>query len=1316
MNDSILEFLAQFHRNNHLKNTDFSLLLEDENFKASLESLLLLSEESLVYSARNENGNWVHEFQIGTIQKTLGLPPNSHSTTEDWHEIIHPDDFQILDKSAQDSFKGQSGEYVLRLKAQNNFFVDFLDRRKVLCDETGKPIRLLGRLIPLSTKKQFPDEASREDYFQVIFEESTEAKFIVNLASNLIENCNNRAVELFEVDSKNDLIGSLGMRFQKYPFTEKEVEEIWFNLNGNKPWAGELEYISAKGTPFYGGITIKKISINSRAFLLVRVFDITALKKAEEKIKQSEEKLSWLLNALPFSISLYQEKQLLFANRAFAESRGIPFDIEEIRRIKSLQHLPEYTLIHEDDRNAFMEKLPYYRKMIDEGDLVKVERRIRKYEQNDFLWYECTIFKGIYVDGKAMVVEVDIPIDDRKKAEERISKSEWQFRSVFDNAAVGIVFAQDNRILNVNAGFEEIIGYSKDELIHLDWRTITFSEDLEKELLLLSEMREGKRKNYTLEKRFIHKNGSIVWTEITASMFYDEYASPLGVVVAKNITAQKEAESLLREKQNQLQLIFDTVFIGICLTDETGMFIDVNSSFCKTYGYSREELIGNHFTILVPTKERLKLSGIYESFIKGDIHFGGEWMLLRKDGELRRIHVTSGLIDGAKGRKYKVTTVQDITDQKQNEEQLFSRNALISSLSDGLPDVMLYQFKVDQYGKEEFTFVSKGVEKISQISVEEALGSPNTLHQLLLPESLDRVNRLTKKSLETLDVFETVIEKKLRDGTQKWSLIRSVPRKQENGDVIWDGVEIDITKQRQNEELLIQSKQLLEQTEEIAQIGSWRYNPKTNDLEWSSQVYRLYEVPFTDGKLSPNEMFNLVIEPNDVETIVRSSIEMKKSFQLRKKIVTSRGNQKWLEVFGSPILNEKGELISYNGYIQDITREKAIEEEKELIYQQLLQSQKMESLGVLASGVAHEFNNILMGIMGNAELLQRDNSLESKQGIRIKTIQENSLRAANIIRQMLGFARQGKKENIAVKISECIRDVSQMILPMLDKRITLETELPSEELILEGDKGQIEQVLLNLMVNARDAILDSLKHTKQAGKLSVSLSRGSIKEEYCAQFGVSTNSEFIQISITDNGIGIPMEIREKIFEPFFSTKEVGKGTGLGLSMVYGIVKNHNGFITLESTPGEGTTFYLYFPIGSEKRPSSSTPLTTESLGFKRSNILVIDDELLIRNYLKEILEANGHRVTLSANGRKAIDLVENTGREFDIILLDKNMPVLNGEKTYELLHSILPNAKFILMTGYLDKNAPLSSLETERFQILTKPFSLTELYSVINSN
>jgi two-component system, cell cycle sensor histidine kinase and response regulator CckA len=395
--------------------------------------------------------------------------------------------------------------------------------------------------------------------------------------------------------------------------------------------------------------------------------------------------------------------------------------------------------------------------------------------------------------------------------------------------------------------------------------------------------------------------------------------------------------------------------------------------------------------------------------------------------------------------------------------------------------------------------------------------------------------------------------------------------------------------------------------------------------------------------------------------------------------------------------NENDRIIGYRGIMRDIT-------ERKLLEHRYLQAQKMESIGLLAGGIAHDFNNILGGILGYASWMKTNLKEDDLFFKPVDTIEKSAQRAAELTGQLLAFARGGKYDTKAASLNSVISESLKIISGTFDKSIVIETDLDKSLPTVEIDVGQIQQVLINLCVNARDAMPGGGRMTIQSS-LAV-LSDGDISNQPDAHPGW-----FAVLSVSDTGVGMDENVRQRIFEPFFTTKEKGKGTGLGLSMVYGVVKNHGGFVHVYSEVGDGTTFRVYLPLSG--KPEVQERGSDEALAGGHESILIIDDEEVIREVAGEILSSYGYRVQLAADGEEGVKIYKKQEPRSDLVILDMIMPRQGGRDTLLKLKKINPAVKVLFSTGYSQNEKVNEILALGVNGFIQKPYQVNNLLSKV---
>ena len=383
--------------------------------------------------------------------------------------------------------------------------------------------------------------------------------------------------------------------------------------------------------------------------------------------------------------------------------------------------------------------------------------------------------------------------------------------------------------------------------------------------------------------------------------------------------------------------------------------------------------------------------------------------------------------------------------------------------------------------------------------------------------------------------------------------------------------------------------------------------------------------------------------------------------------------------------------------VTDITDKKRMENK-------LLHQQKMESIGTMAGGIAHDFNNILTGVLGYASLLKHRLQEQPETKRFVEIIETSSLRAADLVRQLLAFSRGTQPEDLQVVYpNRVIRETAKLLESSLGKDVVLELDLNPHIPPIAANTTQVQQAILNLCLNARDAMPDGGKISIATAEVDLPGEMLSVYQDLAVEPG-----RYVRIQVADNGIGIPQENLDKIFDPFFTTKEVGKGSGLGLAMVYGIVQNSRGYLLVESQVGKGTAFDLLFRTASDKESRQSLGMLTPGLAGEET-VLLVDDEPMVRDLGNEILRSYGYRVVLACDGLEALEIYRNNGKEIDLVILDLLMPNLGGKETLVKLRELNPAAKVIICSGYGSRGNGLQQIITSKVNMVHKPFKPEEL-------
>jgi signal transduction histidine kinase/CheY-like chemotaxis protein len=386
------------------------------------------------------------------------------------------------------------------------------------------------------------------------------------------------------------------------------------------------------------------------------------------------------------------------------------------------------------------------------------------------------------------------------------------------------------------------------------------------------------------------------------------------------------------------------------------------------------------------------------------------------------------------------------------------------------------------------------------------------------------------------------------------------------------------------------------------------------------------------------------------------------------------------------------------GMVQDVTDRIRLEDE-------LREAHKMEAVGQLAGGIAHDFNNLMTAILCHANLLKA-NARTAENRDTADTIEKAARRAAELTSQLLGFARRGKHQDVPVDLSATIQSVIRLASSALNPRIHIDTQLPAESVFIRGDPAQMEQVVLNLAVNARDAMPDG-------GRLTFALETVDLGPGH----GHAKAGRYVLLRVSDTGCGIPEDVRPHIFEPFFTTKPQGKGTGMGLAMVYGIARNHGGWVEVESEVGRGATFSVYLPVcdgpAADDLPGHAAVASAEEGRPATGRILVVDDDEMVRNVVTRMLTGLGYSVECAAGCREAVALYAANPGNVDLVIIDLVMPDQDGRECFRAMRQIDPDVRAILCTGAGSDAATQDALAEGMAGFIRKPYQLDQLAAAI---
>ena len=933
----------------------------------------------------------------------------------------------------------------------------------------------------------------------------------------------------------------------------------------------------------------------------------------------------------------------------------------------------------------------------------------------------------------AVAVLNDITL--RKQAERTLAASEEKYRALVETTDIGyVILDSEGRVIDANQEYVRLTGHR--ELREILGRSVfewTAAHEKQKNAEALARCLEGGFvRNLLIEYRDGH--GGVTPVEINAKVVGD--GGPTRILsLCRDITERRRGEVALRQSEERFRSLFENATVGIYRTTPEGRILASNPALVRLLGYSSfEELAYRNLEQegFEPGYPR----SVFRMLLDAQgVATGIEATWTRQDGSAVFVRESARAVRADDGTVlYYDGIVEDFTERKRAEDALRESEERFRNIADTCPVIIWYGDTNRQ-----ITFLNKQAGTFSGRNVEELLGTAWAEH--VHPDDLASLDSTLASAVSGRHNFQTEFRLRRYDGEYRWMLDTGVPRFVGGVYIGHIGIVHDITELKQNQQqvrehleklvnertrqLKAANAQLLgeiaerKQTEEAlresraklaaalasmtdavfisdaqghlidfndACVTFCRFRTKEECAQTFAGYPDILDMFLADDAPAPKEMWP-AWRALGGETIANAE------YTLRRKDAF----ESWIGSFSfGPIRGKDGEILGSVVVGRDITGQKRAEERQR-------HAQKLESIGILAGGIAHDFNNLLTSILGNASLLQLDAAEESHE--RLKAILDSSESAAALTRQLLAYAGKGQFQITDFDVSQLVRSSADLIRVSIPKNIDVELDIPPDLPLVRGDSSQIQQVVMNLVINAAEAI-----GGRDEGRVSISAGVQDFDDAAVDRVGVDIAAgRYISVTVRDNGCGMDAPTKAKVFDPFFTTKFTGRG--LGLAAVQGILRTHKGAITVESTPGQGSTFTVYLPSG-ELRAAASGWQGARNANGQVATVLVVDDEGPVSEFTRAALEALGHRVLLAENGRQALDLLSsNSG--VDLVVLDLIMPVVGGVDAFSEMRKRWPELAILVASGYSRYEAQHLGMPAG-VPFLEKPYTIQMLADAVD--
>ena len=1073
-------------------------------------------------------------------------------------------------------------------------------------------------------------------------------------------------------------------------YAERESEGFWERLSPGTPVMFEGRQKKRDGTMFPVEVRLSLIRLRGRNLVLALCRDISERKTAETALRESEEKHRRLFETMAQGV-IYQadDGRIIEANPAAMEILGL--SQEEVIGKKS--NGPGWEAVREDGSLFPGSEHPSVVTLRTGKPACDVTMGVWNRRLNRTVWIIVSAIP-LHRPGEEKPYRVYTTFTDitaRREAEESLKFQSQVLDQIQDRVTVtdlegNITYINDAECRMLGVPREEIVG--KHVSVYGDDPT---AGGTQAEVIRETAEKGGWRGEITNFK----SDGSTVILDCRTHLVRDSRGEPVAMCgISTDVTKRREAERALRESEERFRAIFEHMAAASCLDEvvyaEDGKpvdyrVLDVNPAYERLIGKPKNEIVGKLATEIYGLEEAPFLHIYSEVAETGrPASFESYFAPINKFLDVTVSRPAPGRFS---------TVFSDITERKQAETARRESERRLRTLMGNLSGMAYRCLNQPGWPME---FLSQGCKRLTGYAPEDFLdGARLQYEQIIVPEDRKRLSESIKAAVCEGGAFESEYRIITADGEERWVWERGrAVGTNDKDETILEGFITDITERKRAEAERERLLSAIEQSGEIIVVTD-----RDANIQYANPAFERITGYSIEEAVGRNPRFLKSGEQD--EGFYRRMWEMLCSGRMWQGRLVNKKKDGTLyteDATISPVLDKEGEILNYVAVKRDMTKELDLEE-------RVRQSQKLEAIGQLAGGVAHDFNNLLLVINGYSEMAYEKLPPDHPARPAIDGVMKAGTRAATLVSQLLAFSRRQIMRPEDLDLTEVIGDLMKMLTRIIGEHIRLDF-VPGHHLgAVHADRGMVEQIVMNLCVNARDAM-------PEGGSLTIETESVYINGDHIESHFVARPGSYVLLSVTDTGCGMDEATRNRVFEPFFTTKEVGRGTGLGLATVYGIVQQHEGMIHVFSEPGKGTTFKVYLPLVERRATEVGTKAGGPPPGGTETILLAEDDEAVL-NMVRQLLERVGYTVLAASSGKEALALFESHRDNIDLALLDVVMPEMGGKEVCEQMREVEPDLRVLFASGYSEDAVHTNFVLNQSLRLLQKPYDPAELYRAI---